>query len=362
MLKILTIIGARPQFVKAATISRVIKSRSGIEEVIVHTGQHFDKNMSEVFFEEMEIPSPNYNLNIASLSHGAMTGKMLEGIEKIVLIEKPDWILVYGDTNSTLAGALAGSKLHIRVAHIEAGLRSYNMRMPEEVNRILTDRVSSALFCPSEIAFKNLMSEGYGDFDAHVYNSGDVMFDAALFYRERAKKPDWFDRVGVKHNFALATVHRAENTDNPERLIQIIRGLNEIHKKTPVICPLHPRTKKIIENLDIDLSIYTLDPVGYLEMVYLLKHCNFVLSDSGGVQKEAYFFKKSCLILRDETEWTELVSHGANKLVGADFDCIVEAGEEVPKVLDFSKQFYGNGSAANYIVDALCSWSPKSKL
>jgi len=362
MLKILTIIGARPQFVKAATISRVIKSRPDIEEVIVHTGQHFDKNMSEIFFEEMEIPPPNYNLEIASLPHGAMTGRMLEAIEKIIINEMPDWILVYGDTNSTLAGALAGSKLHIRVAHIEAGLRSYNMRMPEEVNRILTDRISSALFCPSELGFNNLISEGYGDFDAQVFNSGDVMFDAALFYQERANKPDWFDKVGAKNNFALATVHRAENTENPERGIEIIRGLNEVHKKIPVICPLHPRTRKMIEGLNIDLSMHTVDPVGYLEMVYLLKNCNFVFSDSGGVQKEAYFFKKRCFVLRDETEWPELVSHGVNKLVGADYDCIIAASEEAHRDRDFGAQFYGDGRAANYIVDALLAWSRRSEL
>lgn len=359
MLKILTIIGARPQFVKAATISRVIRSRPGVEEIIVHTGQHFDKNMSDVFFEEMGIPSPDYNLDIASLSHGAMTGKMLQAIEKIAISEKPDWILVYGDTNSTLAGALAASKLHIRIAHIEAGLRSFNMRMPEEVNRILTDRISSALFCPSEIALQNLMLEGFGCFDAHLYNSGDVMFDAALFYSERAKKPHWFDGAALKNSFVLATVHRAENTDNPERLKQIIRALNEIHKEIPVVCPLHPRTKQIIENSDIDLAVHTFMPVGYLEMVYLLKHCDFVLSDSGGVQKEAYFFQKSCLILRDETEWPELVSHGSNKIVGADFDCIVEASKGVLTNLDFSKQFYGDGRAAIHIVDTLCSLPPK---
>ena len=353
MIKILTVIGARPQFVKAATISRYIQSVNNIKEIIVHTGQHFDKNMSDIFFEEMSIPKPDYNLKVSSLSHGAMTGKMLTGIEEIILKEKPNWILVYGDTNSTLAGALAGCKLNIKVAHVEAGLRSFNMRMPEEVNRILTDRISDALFCPSEIAINNLTEEGYDKFNKKIYNFGDVMFDAALFYNDKAKEPLWFNECKGKNDYCLATFHRAENTDNHKRLNQIVSSLNEIHKKIPVICPLHPRTKKLIEELAIHLNVHLVEPVGYLEMVYLLKHCKFVLSDSGGVQKEAYFFQKSCLILRDETEWTELVNHGFNMIVGADSDRIISTALKMPKNLDYTKQFYGDGKAAKYIVDAI---------
>jgi len=348
--KILTIVGARPQFIKAATVSRVIQQTPGVEEVLIHTGQHFDKNMSDVFFDEMGIPEPEYNLGISSMSHGAMTGRMLEGIEQILLDEKPDWVLVYGDTNSTLAGALAASKLHIKVAHVEAGLRSFNIRMPEEQNRILTDRISTVLFCPTDVAIDNLHSEGYEGLDIRVSKAGDVMYDAALYYGDRAKQPEWISDLNVHNGFALATVHRAENTDNPDRLREIILAINEVHITTPVILPLHPRTKLIIQKLGLHLDVHIVEPVGYLEMVYLLKTCDFVLSDSGGVQKEAYYFKKSCFVLRDETEWTELVEHGANKIVGANRQAIVTAVTERVSDIDFSHELYGAGDAANKIV------------
>lgn len=349
-MKILTIVGARPQFIKAATVSRVIQQTPGVEEVLIHTGQHFDKNMSDVFFDEMGIPEPEYNLGISSMSHGAMTGRMLEGIEQILLDEKPDWVLVYGDTNSTLAGALAASKLHIKVAHVEAGLRSFNIRMPEEQNRILTDRISTVLFCPTDVAIDNLHSEGYEGLDIRVSKAGDVMYDAALYYGGRAKQPEWISDLNVHNGFALATVHRAENTDNPDRLREIILAINEVHITTPVILPLHPRTKLIIQKLGLHLDVHIVEPVGYLEMVYLLKTCDFVLSDSGGVQKEAYYFKKSCFVLRDETEWTELVEHGANKIVGANRQAIVTAATERVSDIDFSHELYGAGDAANKIV------------
>ena len=352
-MKLLTVIGARPQFIKAATISRVIRSDSNIQEVIVHTGQHFDKNMSNIFFEEMDIPKPDYNLAISSLTHGAMTGRMLEGIEKIILNEKPDWVLVYGDTNSTLAGALAASKLHVKVAHVEAGLRSFNMKMPEELNRIIVDRLSTILFCPSDAAIRNLTSEGYQNFDADILNIGDVMHDAALFYDSRAKKPQFLDLLNIENNFILATIHRAENTNNYERLNQIISAFNEVHQKTPVIIPLHPRTKNIIHDLGIKVEAHIVDPVGYLEMIYLLKFCKFVASDSGGLQKEAYFFKKPCLILRDETEWIELVECGANEIVGANKHKIIKAAKNLDKNIDYSKDFYGSGNSANKIIDIL---------
>ena len=349
-MKILTIVGARPQFIKAATVSRVIQQTRGVNEVLVHTGQHFDKNMSDVFFDEMGIPEPDYNLEIASLSHGAMTGRMLEGIEQILLDEKPDWVLVYGDTNSTLAGALAASKLHIKVAHVEAGLRSFNIKMPEEQNRILTDRISTVLFCPTDAAIDNLHSEGYEGLDIRVCKAGDVMYDAALYYGDRAKRPEWITDLNVHNGFALVTVNRAENTDNPDRLREIILAINEVHITTPVILPLHPRTKLIIQKLGLHLDVHIVEPVGYLEMVYLLKTCDFVLSDSGGVQKEAYYFKKSCFVMRDETEWTELVKHGANKIVGANRQAIVMAATERVGDIDFSHEFYGAGDAANKIV------------
>lgn len=349
-MKILTVVGARPQFVKAATLSRVIESMSDVEEIIVHTGQHFDKNMSDVFFEEMKIPRPDYNLAIASLSHGAMTGRMLEAIETIILNERPDWVLVYGDTNSTLAGALAASKLRVKVAHVEAGLRSFNMNMPEEQNRILTDRISTVLFCPTQTAVNNLNNEGYEQFDINVVNVGDVMFDAANFYSGYARKPGWLDQLELSHNYALATIHRAENTDNLDRLHEIVSSLNEIHKKTPVILPLHPRTKKKLEKLNVKLNIHVVEPVGYLEMVFLLKNCRVVLSDSGGVQKEAYFFKKSCLILREETEWIELVECGANHIVGANYQRIMKKFDSLGTGTSFNSAFYGEGDAAEKII------------
>lgn len=352
-MKILTIIGARPQFIKAATISREILKREGVEEVIVHTGQHFDENMSDIFFTEMDIPKPNHHLHISSLSHGAMTGRMIEGIEKILIAEKPDWVLVYGDTNSTLAGALAASKLHINIAHIEAGLRSFNMRMPEEQNRILTDKLSSLLFSPTSSGIENLKSEGFDVLSQQVHKSGDVMYDAALFYKEKAKAPVQINPDIMSKPFVLATIHRAENTDDLSRLTEIVSALNEISKQVPVILPMHPRTKNILKEHNIELNCLVIDPIGYLEMVYLLDRCQFVASDSGGVQKEAYFFHKQCLILRDETEWMELVEHGTNVIVGANKEKILNAYENLSSALDFKQEFYGNGQAASSILDTI---------
>lgn len=296
-MKIVTIIGARPQFVKAAMVSKTIKDFSTEEkpiiEIIVHTGQHFDKNMSDVFFEDMRIPEPNYNLEINSLSHGAMTGKMLEKIEEILLQENPDWVIVYGDTNSTLAGALAAKKLHIKVAHVEAGLRSYNIKMPEEINRIITDRISDILFCPTETAINNLKKEGFDNINTEVVLSGDVMEDAALFYRELSKPPN----VEIPETFILTTIHRAENTDNRERLTSIFKALNTIGEEVQIVLPLHPRTKSKLQQFKIDVSenIFIIDPVGYLEMIYLLDNCELVITDSGGVQKRRIFSENPVL-------------------------------------------------------------------
>lgn len=345
-MKILTVIGARPQFIKAAVISRAIKSTEDITEVIVHTGQHFDNNMSEIFFEEMEIPKPDYNLNINGLGHGAMTGQMLEKIEEVLIKERPDWVLVYGDTNSTLAGALAAKKLHIKVAHVEAGLRSFNMKMPEEINRILTDRISDILFCPTDTAVKNLHNEGYKNISCQIEQVGDVMQDAALFYSKRSKKPN----TEIPEKFILCTVHRAENTDNPQSFKNIFEALEEISNETPVVLPLHPRTKNKLKSINYNFSatpITFIEPVGYLEMVWLLQNCDLVMTDSGGLQKEAYFFKTPCLTLREETEWVELVENGFNSICGSEKDNIINSFKNIitKQKLNFGKELYGNGKA-----------------
>lgn len=346
-MKVVTIVGARPQFVKAAVVSRAFKNHSNIEEIIVHTGQHFDNNMSDIFFEEMQIPKPKYNLGISGLSHGAMTGEMLKGIEEVLIKEKPDWVLVYGDTNSTLAGALAASKLHIKVAHVEAGLRSFNMKMPEEINRILTDRISNILFCPTETAIKNLKNEGYDHIKSKVINVGDVMYDAAMFYAKNSP-PSKFTG-----EFLLATIHRAENTDSIENLKNIFNALNHIGKKLKIVLPIHPRTKKIIDQNKIETThIDLIEPVGYFDMISLLKNCTIVATDSGGLQKEAFFFKKPCVTLREETEWVELVDGGFNILAGSNSEKINSAVElMLNKKINFDKNLYGNCDAGEKIVN-----------
>ena len=351
MPKILTIVGARPQFVKAAALSRALK-KINLEEVLVHTGQHFDENMAEVFFRQMEIPEPKYNLGINSLGHGAMTGRMLEELEKVLLKENPSVVVVFGDTNSTLAGALAAAKLHIPVAHVEAGLRSFNMKMPEEINRILTDRISNWLFCPTETAVKNLHHEGFENFNAKIDNIGDVMYDVALFYSQISEKHATVLELleNDSRPLVLTTLHRQENTDDLQRLRSIVEALNELNNEFRVVLPLHPRTKKILERKNIRLNFEPLDPVGYFDMIELLKNCSFVVTDSGGLQKEAFFFKKQCLVIRDETEWTELVKLGYNHLVGADKQRILKkAGEIKESNPPFQEKPYGEGDAAEKI-------------
>ncbi len=346
MKKILTIVGARPQFVKAATLSRQFL-QLGVDEKIVHTGQHFDANMSDVFFEEMEIPRPAYNLDIHGVGHGAMTGRMLEGIEEILQNEKPDGVLVYGDTNSTLAGALAASKLHIPVVHVEAGLRSFNMQMPEEINRILTDRISSMLLCPTDTAIKNLKNEGFDNFNIKIVKNGDVMQDAAIFYAEKAgQKSNIINELKLE-KFALGTIHRQENTDNPENLKGIVDALNKINQKLPVVVPVHPRTRNILKSQNIVPEFQLIDPVGYFDMIMLLKNCELVLTDSGGVQKEAFFFGKQCVTMREQTEWVELVENGFNILTGSDSQKIIDAFHAaMAKKSDFSLNLYGQGEAS----------------
>ncbi len=351
MPKILTIVGARPQFVKAAALSRALK-KMNMEEVLVHTGQHFDENMAEIFFRQMDIPQPKYNLGINSLSHGAMTGRMLEEIEKVLMEEKPSVVVVFGDTNSTLDGALAASKLHIPVAHIEAGLRSFNMKMPEEINRILTDRISNYLFCPTEVAIKNLKAEGFDNFDTDIINSGDVMYDVALYYsRFSGERSTIINDLDLKEKpFLLTTLHRQENTDDLERLNSIISALNLLSKDFQIVLPVHPRTRKILQNENIKLNFEPIDPVGYFDMIELLKNCKMVITDSGGVQKEAFFFGKHCLVARDETEWTELVDLKFNFMVGADTERIIETVEKVSKsTAKFDAKPYGDGNAAEKI-------------
>ncbi len=350
-MKIVTVIGARPQFVKAATVSRALL-KNGIEEVIVHTGQHHDQNMSQVFFDEMEIPTPHYNLEIQGLNHGAMTGRMLEKIEEVLVKEKPDYVLVYGDTNSTLAGALAAVKLHIPVAHVEAGLRSFEMKMPEEVNRILTDRISKVLFCPTQTSIDNLNKEGYKNIDCEIVLSGDVMYDAVLFYKQRIKTHSTILQKEKLEgtSFVLVTIHRAENTNDPTRLKEICEALNEIQKETQVVLPLHPRTKAYLQSQNLKLTAKIIDPVGYFDMLALLENCSLVMTDSGGLQKEAYFFNKYCITLRDQTEWVELVEAKANSIVGADKSKILTAYHTYKKLkLAAPKPLYGEGNAAELI-------------
>ena len=359
-MKLLTILGARPQFIKAGTVSREIQKNSGIKEIIVHTGQHYDSNMSDVFFEQMKIPVPHYNLGVSGSSHGAMTGQMMQKIEELVLQEKPDIVLIYGDTNSTLAGALAAAKLHVPVAHVEAGLRSFNMRMPEEINRILADRVSTWLFCPTGTAIVNLQKEGFPYMinpgtPQKIIKSGDVMQDGAIFYSGLARKPENIEFPG---SYILATVHRAENTDDPERLHNIVEAMNHIASSgEKIILPLHPRTRKMLKGIQPGFNghVMVIDPVGYLEMVYMLQNCSMVMTDSGGLQKEAFFFKKPCITLRDETEWVELVENGFNVLAGADWDVIIDKYSLAGSIFsdNFNLDLYGNGIASQRIVSEL---------
>lgn len=352
-MKIVTVIGARPQFIKAAVVSRKLREYKGTQEVIVHTGQHFDANMSAVFFEELDIPHPDYHLNIGGGTHGQNTGRMIEAIETQLLREQPDWVLVYGDTDSTLAGALAAVKLHIPVAHVEAGLRSFNRLMPEEINRILTDHASEQLFAPTETAVHNLAKEGLtGD---NVHNVGDVMYDAALFYSEKAEQiSKILDEFGLtEKSYILATLHRQENVDDPMRFANILQGLASSDK--PIILPLHPRTRKRIQEFGLTLPslIKVIDPVGYLDMVMLEKHAAQIATDSGGVQKEAYFHKVPCITLRNETEWVELIESGVNRLVGADPSKIASSLDMQVEHSYFMNPLYGTGASADAIVSSL---------
>ena len=359
-LKILTLVGARPQFIKAAPISRAL-SAAGHEEFLVHTGQHYDKNMSETFFKELNIPTPDVNLGIGSGSHGEQTGRMLMNIEPIVIAQRPDFVCVYGDTNSTLAGALAAAKLNVPVAHVEAGLRSFNRKMPEEINRILTDHISSLLFCPTPVAVGNLEKEGISK---NVHLVGDVMYDSV---KQNAELADRQSKIHEKFSvrsksYALATVHRAENTDDPGRLKRICSALEQLTDEGfDVILPLHPRTRKKLKSLDLSLKkLQVIDPVSYLDMLKLETRAGIILTDSGGVQKEAYWLGVPCITLRDETEWVDTVESGWNVLVGCDTTRIVATVKS--SVLEKRPpQVFDDESASEKIVNIFSSKALRAK-
>ncbi len=377
-MKIVTIIGARPQIIKAAALSRAVNNHfsNSINEIIVHTGQHYDQNMSQVFIDELGIPQPKYNLNIGSSSHGIQTARMIEGIEKILLDEKPEYLVLYGDTNSTLAGAVAAAKIHVPIVHIEAGLRSFNKSMPEEINRIMCDHASTLLFSPTPTGFNNLIREGFNKdnkapFTADnpgIFHCGDVMYDNSLFFKTIAdNKSTVFEKNDLKgKDFVLATIHRDSNTDVPERLSAIFSALLTIVEKSDVdiVLPLHPRTAKLMKiNLPDELykrisdsgKLKLIPPVSFLDMIVLESNCKLVLTDSGGVQKEAYFFKKPAIILRSETEWKEIVDEGCGIIANADEAKIIEAFDyftEQIGSLNFP-QIFGDGKAAEFICQTM---------
>lgn len=353
MKKIVTVLGARPQFIKAAVVSHAFAAQ-GIKESIIHTGQHFDTNMSDVFFDELGIPKPAHHLGIGGGSHGQNTGRMIEGIEQVLMAEQPDWVLVYGDTDSTLAGALAAVKLHIPVAHVEAGLRSFNRRMPEEINRVLTDHAASLLFAPTQAAVQHLATEGITG--RSVQCVGDVMYDTALYYGQRAQdRSDVLERLGLQSKaYTLATIHRAENTDDPARLGAIFSGFASF--SGTIVLPLHPRTRTRLESFGLTFppNVQLIDPVGYLDMVMLERNACLIATDSGGVQKEAFFHRVPCITLRDETEWMELVDAGWNRLAtpinaegvaAAMTSALDNQGNDI--------QPYGTGNAAELIAKTL---------
>lgn len=374
MRRLLTIIGARPQIIKAAAISRAVKNHyaNEIEEHILHTGQHYDANMSQVFFDELGIPQPNYNLGVGSGSHGLQTAKMISGIEEILFSNHYDGIILYGDTNSTLAGAVAASKIHVPVFHIEAGLRSFNMAMPEEINRIVCDQLSSICFAPTQTAVDNLRHEGFMDSQAtfrnglhrRVCNCGDVMYDNSIYFAsiDREHTSIIQDLHLTSNAYILATIHRDNNTDNPQRLQAILKALSDISQQDniPVILPLHPRTRKILENnsfnINLPNSIRITEPASFFEINMLEQNARIVMTDSGGVQKEAFFFEKPCVILRPETEWVEIVNHGAGIIADADYQRITTAYRQlVDHPIHFPKLF-GDAHAAEKILQTILDY------
>lgn len=359
MKKILTVVGARPQFVKAAIVSRALKKEPNLNEVLVHTGQHYDNNMSQIFLDELEIPKITHQLSVSTGMHGKQTGEMLVRIEDVLIKEKPDYLLIYGDTNSTLAASLAAAKLHIPIAHVEAGLRSYNRKMPEEVNRIVADQLSEILFAPTKTAVANLKREGFPE--SRILEVGDVMYDAALYYGDKAEKTSRIlDKLNLQNTpYILATIHRAENTDDHERLLIIFTALDKISKTLPIIMPLHPRTQKVIAQhfpqLLVNTKLRIIEPIGFLDMIMLEKQAKLIITDSGGVQKEAFFYQVPCVTLREETEWLETVELKWNRVVKPSHPTIIY--DQVFQALDtqgISEQHpYGKGKAANLITQYL---------
>ncbi|MDX2362742.1 MAG: UDP-N-acetylglucosamine 2-epimerase (non-hydrolyzing) [Crocinitomicaceae bacterium] len=375
--KIITIVGARPQIIKSSAISRAISAQfpKELEEVIVHTGQHYDENMSKVFFEEMQIPKPHYNLNVGSGSHGAQTAKMLEGLEEIFLKEKPSVVLVYGDTNSTIAGGLAASKIHIPVIHVEAGLRSYNKSMPEELNRIACDHMSTLLFTPTITGVENLKREGFNienhdkaTIDAPcVFHCGDIMYDNSMYFSTVSEdRSTILDSLGLtQDDYILCTVHRDSNTDNADKLSSIFRALLSISDNAglKIVLPLHPRTKKkldeqlspeLLKSVENSSSLIIVPPVGFLDVIALEKNAKLIITDSGGLQKEAFFFEKPCIILRPQTEWVEIVENGNALLADADETRILDAFKQLTSKTDYNyPKYYGNGKAAEFICEKI---------
>lgn len=365
-MKIITVVGARPQFIKAALVSAVFKEKK-IEEVIVHTGQHYDENMSGIFFEQMGIQHPKYNLEIKANTHASMTGRMMEKIEEVLLLENPDMLLVYGDTNSTLAAALAARKLNIPIAHVEAGLRNFDFRIPEDVNRTLTDRISDILFCPTDTAVTNLLNEGFANFPCRVVKTDDIMADSVKIYSELIKKNPSSISKSISNlsnkDFLLCTVHRQEST-TPKALSEIVSALNKISANIDIVLPIHPRTNKLIDELGLTFSenVKVIDPIGYIDMQYLLSVCFGVITDSGGLQKEAYLHGKYSLLLMDFTPWVELVESQVSVATKIDFDSILNNYEKFSNLNGrFDQLLYGNGEARIQIVENLLTFLNQNK-
>ena len=363
-MKVATVVGARPQFVKAAILLKAFRTTQKIENVLVHTGQHYDADMSRVFFEELEIPAPQHHLHVGSGSHGSQTGRMLEDLEHVFQLENPDWVLVLGDTNSTIAAALAAAKLQMPVAHVEAGLRSFNRKMPEEINRVLADHASDLLLAPTPLAVANLLQEGIGG--SKVRLVGDVMYDAALYYGIRAeRKSTILERLKLgKKNYVLTTIHRAENTDSPQKLRAILLGLSSVAMRLPVIFPVHPRTRNAISRnvdmVEMAKGIRFIDPLGYLDMTMLEREARLIATDSGGIQREAFFFSVPCVTLRTETEWQELLDMAWNRLASPESPDVVSSTilDGLDKEPKGTPNLYGDGHASEKIAQILIEWDP----
>ncbi len=354
-MKVFSIVGARPQFIKLAALHRAIVKKNNLKHFILHTGQHYDYNMSEVFLKELDIPKPDFHLNVNEPSLAPSITRMMEGIDKILAAEKPDVVIVYGDTNSTLAGALTAKKLNIKLAHVEAGLRSYDNSMPEETNRIQTDKISDLLFCPTITAINNLLEEGFSKSDCKIILSGDIMLDAMNYYAEKLNDTSNNKKITPVNNFILCTLHRQNLVQSYEKLTEVVKALNEISLQIPIIMPAHPRFKRVVNKFGLRIDFNMIEPVGYLDMIAMLKNCTAVITDSGGLQKEAFFCKKPCITVRNETEWSELVLAGVNFIAGDSFakEIIIAYHKAINTKNNFEEKLYGNGDCAEIIVEEL---------